>query len=127
MSTDPLTRKQRLAVVELLNPGTLDEVANRISISPSTLDNWLADPVFRGELNAALDRVFETAINRAATQLTQTIEFWVTLRDNEDAANRDRLKASENLADVAWKRRDLRLDDRIAALEQANEQRNATA
>lgn len=117
MSTDPLTRKQRLAVVELLNPGTLDEVAARVKVSPSTLDNWLADPVFRSELNAALDRVVETAINRAATELTKTIEFWVTLRDDANAANRDRLKASENLADVAWKRRDLRLDDRLAAIE----------
>ena len=121
MGGKPLNRKQLLAIARLIKGGHLDDAAHAVGVCPKTIDNWLTLPQFRAELNAAIDRVFELSISQASATVAESIATLETIRDSSDSANRDRIRASEILLTNAWKRRDLRLDERLTALEQANE------
>jgi hypothetical protein len=115
---EELTRRQQLAIVELLKGQKLDDVAKAVKINPSTLDVWLRLPAFRAELNAALDRAFEDAFNQVTTHVQKAFETCLDVLEDPDSANRDRLKAASLIIDNVWRRRELRLEDRIAVLEE---------
>jgi hypothetical protein len=112
-----LSAAQRIAISHLAAGRRINDTAALINCHESTIDGWLRSEEFRAELEKSIDLIFEFAISQSAATISNSMSTLEEIRDDENSSNRDRIKASEILLNNAWKRRDLRLEERLKALE----------
>lgn len=114
----PAGTRKRVAIVAALAAGQpYDQVAAECHVSKRTLVRYMAEPVFRAEVQDARARLLEDALAVLSGEAAATVKALVKLRDGaESEATRlgacrtilERLVAAQDLAE---------LQARLAALE----------
>ena len=71
---DDLTEQQLTCIEALLAGSTKREAAEAVSVSPSTLSQWLQEPGFIAQLNARRAELHEANTERLRSMATRAIE-----------------------------------------------------
>lgn len=101
---------------------SIDSVAKEIKAHRRTVDGWVTQDEFKEALNSAVDEIFTSALNQAAGQAEEAIRQLFKVMVGEKTTDANRLKAISIWFDIAWKRRELNLDKRLAEIEAKLEQ-----
>lgn len=96
-----LSPKQRLAVELLAGGVTVAETAAhpQIKVNRHTVSEWRALPHFRAALDAAIEDIANEARDRTKASLGDVVSAWRSILLDDEADNRDRIRAGEALAD----------------------------
>lgn len=96
-----LTPKQRLAVELLAGGQTVIATASHpsIDVDRGTVREWRALPHFRAALDAAIDDIASEARDRTKASMSDVVETWRGILLDDEADNKDRIRAGEALAD----------------------------
>lgn len=94
-----LTKRQELAIQELLNPANkkIEEVACKVRISRRSLYNWLKIPEFRKRLEEEKNRITQEAFDKLRITLSKSVETLGELLDSQSEATR--LKVCQMILD----------------------------
>lgn len=96
-----LTPKQRLAVELLASGQTVTATAahESIKVDRGTVAEWRALPHFRAALDAAINDIASEARDRTKASMREVVQTWLTILLDDEADNKDRIRAGEALAD----------------------------
>jgi hypothetical protein len=114
-----LSCKQTKAIAALVSTGTMAEAAEVAGCSLRSIERWMQDPDFSRELRAARRRVVEAAIGSAQARMIDAVE---TLRRNLNVSRSPgaQVRAASLILEYGLKGlRELDLEERLAALEEA--------
>ena len=120
MKTPDIKRRERRgrpeAQAELIAGGTRATAAKAAGVSGRTLDRWLAEPGFKGELDAARSRTFNDALAGLKGRAGRAVETLGGLLNSKRES--ERRHAAVELLGFALKAHEfLDLEARIAILE----------
>lgn len=101
----------------MANGQSIDSVAKKLKAHRRTVDGWVAQDEFKEALNNAVDEIFTAALNQAAGQAEEAVKQLFKVVTDEKTTDANRLKAIQVWFDIAWKRRELNLDKRLAEIE----------
>ena len=111
-----VSRKKHLAITALLTQGTVQKAADACGIPKRTLDRWLGQATFRAQLDHARDELLRMAlagIARVVERAVTTLEEMLA----PDVLPTVRVSAARSILEYALRVQDMRLDERISALE----------
>lgn len=116
--SDALPAKRRAAIAVLLRAPSIEAAAGELGLGRRTLERWLADPAFIGELRQAQDQALDGAVRILAGGASDSLRVLASIRDDETAPASVRVRAASVWIDAALKWLELRdLEARISALE----------
>jgi hypothetical protein len=119
-----LSGKQVKAIAALVTEGTLGEAAATAGCSHRSIERWLQDPNFSRELRQARRRVVEAAIGNLQSKMADAVE---ALHRNLTASRSPgaQVRAASLIIEYGLKgMRELDLEERLAALEEASGDRD---
>ena len=124
VSATKLPPKQLQAIEALLADPNTDAAARAIGINASTLWRWLQQPAFSEVYNRARARLFEQTITALRSASRRAVAVLIEIMDKTEAADQTRVIAAKGILELNFRSRELELEDRIRALEQAVGVRN---
>lgn len=111
-----LTGKHRKAIELLLGGTPHIEVAARLGVNIKTISRWLADPIFRSELDSRMEEGLYTATIRLSSGLDTILTELETLITDRTVNERVRLNAIQTFLDTLLKLRDaIYVDEKVKA------------
>jgi DNA-binding transcriptional MerR regulator len=90
---DSQTKRER-AILYLLSSPTVEVAAEQAGISTRTLRRWSRQERFSADLEAARKSVFRHSLLRLAALTTKALEVVEAILDDDDATDRDKLRAA---------------------------------
>ena len=127
---EKLSRKQELALANLLTCPSIADAAKQTGIGEHTLFRWLKDDAFAEAYMEARRQVVRHAIARVQQACTQAVETLQAIMGNPEAPASARVSAARTVLETAIKAVELEdLEQRLSVLEaqmqegRANERR----
>jgi len=123
-NTIDLNMRQDRAVAAILNCKTIKEAAIQIDVSERSLYRWLQDEGFKFELRQARREILRQATTRLQQIAGEAVEtLHDAMKNHEKATSASRVSAARSALDYAYRAVELEdLDERVATLEQTNQQ-----
>lgn len=119
--TFTLTKRQELAIQELLNPANkkIEEIASKVRVSRRCLYNWLKLPHFRQRLDEEKNRITQEAFDKLRGSLNKSVETLGELLGSQSDAMR--LKACQMILDYNIRLIEVQeIEKRLTNLEKQN-------
>lgn len=117
---DPLTPKQRKALLALLEGLTTPQVAERVGVHRQTVWQWLQQPTFQAELRMAEQHQLGTIARALGAAGWGSVATLVALKDDPEVPPAVRVRAaSEILGKLLPLREMIELEQRLAVVEAA--------
>lgn len=125
---DVLTPKQRAAIAALLVSRDVADAAKKAAVGERTLRRWLAeDPAFVKALQAAQRETLEAIIRRLTSLANGAIGVLAAVMSDDKASAASKVRAAEVVIDrLLQLRKQLDIDERLVALEDAERRRGAS-
>ena len=119
-SKKSLSVKQTNAIALLLQGRSKISVCEELEIGQSTMSIWFRDPIFREEVEARQEEMFEDACGKVKASLSFAVDVMVALMKHPDEGIQ--FKAASKIIDTAIKFKELmEIEPRLKALEQSLE------
>lgn len=111
-----MTPKQNKALAALLTASSKTEAAQAAGISPRTLRDYFADPVFRQEYQKAFSGLIEDATRQAQRTIAPALAALQEILENNEESAQARISASRSILEFSLKLTEatdilMRLDD----------------
>lgn len=104
---EKLTRKQEVALIALLEKGTVKDAAKKSGVSETTLWRWLQLPVFQQHYRAARASLIETAVARLESASDVAITTLCAVCEDTSAPATARIAAARAILSGAFRGGDL--------------------
>ena len=119
-----LKAKEEQAIYALLEMPSFAAAAEKIGVNESTLRRWRAKPSFQQALTEARREAYGRALCRIQAGVGKAVDALLGVFENEQSRPSERISAARTLLEHAHRAEEtLDLRERIAALEQALEER----
>lgn len=113
-----MTRKQEIAISNLLKLPTVSEAAEATGIGERTLWRWLRDPSFQEAYRKARREAVSQAVARLQRETSQAVEALATVMRDDEAPATSRVSAARAILELAIKAIELEdIEARVAELE----------
>jgi hypothetical protein len=116
MSKNVLSRNQRRALAALLEERTITRAAEVTGLTTKTLSRYMRDPVFKAELAEKESELIDDAGRTLISGQMMALQTLAELMKNAEAEATRRMAAATWM-DLCLRWRDLKIESRIAALE----------
>jgi len=117
MSENVLSRNQRRALAALLESRTITQAAEMCGLTTKTLSRYMEDPIFRAELARHEAELIDEAGRILISGQKSALSTLAHLMQHAEAESTRRLAAGTWL-DLCLRWRDLKIEERISALEE---------
>jgi len=124
---EKLTRKQEQAIAALLTRRTIEEAAEAVGVSASTLRRWLKNPKFAASYREARRQVVDHALARLQRATGLAISVLMQVMLDQEAPASPRVAAARAVLDYALRIKEIEeLEERVSRLEEVLEGSYAT-
>lgn len=123
-----LSKKQELAIVELLSCPSVREVSQKVKVSEVTLYRWLNNDTFKAHYRAARRKIVEQALGTLQKATSEAVRTLLEVMDDKEVSPPARVASARTILEFAVKAVELDdLSERVEVLEGLLQEREMTA
>lgn len=113
-----LSKKQEVAIVELLSCPSVREVSQKVKVSEVTLYRWLNNDTFKAHYRAARRKIVEQALGTLQRATSEAVKTLLEVMDDKEASPPARVASARTILEFAVKAVELDdLSERVEILE----------
>lgn len=113
-----LSKKQEVAIVELLSCPSVREVSQKVKVSEVTLYRWLNNDTFKAHYRAARRKIVEQALGTLQRATSEAVRTLLEVMDDKEASPPARVASARTILEFAVKAVELDdLSERVEILE----------
>jgi len=123
-ATATLTSKQIRAMEVLLRSPSVDDAARAARVNASTIWRWLQQPAFANAYRDARSRLLDQTITALQAASLSSVTSLVEVRDDPETSAATKVAAASRILELTMKSREMGIEDRLRAIEEAIGVRN---